>query len=190
MTKPGAPGPRRAAREQMMTTRDTSPAWQRFLAAEAAGRTDEAEAALAAWFAASPRPSPAAGFVGRVMAGLGRRSAFSRRPVQIGLAAALVLAALSAALLAPMALPLAGLVGVSGLLHAATSTFARLAVYVASGVAGWETLAAVLAAVGRALVAPAALPYVAAQFALAALALRGLVRIATARRRSNHAVSR
>ena len=173
-----------------MSARDPSAAWSRFLAAEAAGRTDEAEAALAAWFAVAPRPAPGPGFAGRVMARIARRSLFARRPVRLGLAAALALAALSAALLAPMALPLAGLVGVSEVIRLGTGAFARLAVLVASGLSGWEMLAEVAGAVGRALVAPAALPFVAAQFAVAALALRGLLHLASYRRRSNHAVLR
>lgn len=173
-----------------MVERDASAAWSRFLAAEAAGRTDEAEVALAAWFAATPRAAPAPGFAARVMVRIARGSLFARLPVRLGVAAALALAALSAALLAPMALPLAGLVSLADLLQLGTRAFAHLAVLVASGLSGWERLAEILGAVGRALVAPAFLPYVAAQFAVAALALRGLVSIAASRRRSNHAVLR
>jgi hypothetical protein len=110
--------------------------------------------------------------------------------VRLSVAAALALAALSAAFLAPMALPLAGLVSLADLLQLGTRAFAHLAVQVATGLSGWERLAEILGAVGRALVAPAALPYVAAQFAVAGLALRGLASIAASRRRSNHAVLR
>jgi hypothetical protein len=173
-----------------MVERDPSAAWSRFLAAEAAGRADEAEAALAAWFAATPRPAPASGFAGRVMARLAQRSLFARRPVRLGVAAALALAALSAALVAPMVLPLAGLVSVSDLVRLGSGAFARLAVFVASGLSGWELLAGVVGAVGRALLAPAALPFVAAQFAVATLALGGLLRLASHSRRSNHAALR
>jgi hypothetical protein len=190
MTKPDAAGARRAPRERILRDHPTSDAWLRFLAAERAGRDEEAEAALAALFAAVPSPSPRPGFAGRVMARIAPRSVFAHPGSRFGVAAALALAALSAALLAPMLLPLAGLVSLADLIGGGSRLLAAVAVRVASVLAGWESVGQVVAAVGRALLAPETLPFVLAQFAVAALALRALVRIARLQRSSNHAVLR
>lgn len=167
-----------------------SEVWRRFLAAEAAGRAEEAEAALAALFALAPSPAPGFGFADRVMARIARRSPFARRSVRLGLAACLGLAALSAALFAPMTVPLVRLVSISGFIHAGTSAITALTIRFAAGLSSWETVAEAIGAVGRALVHPAALPFLFLPFAVAALALRGLVRVAGFRRSSNHVVSR
>lgn len=188
MTKPGGSFRRRADRERTLRDHDPSQAWLRFLAAEAAGRDDEADAALATLFAAAPAPVPAAGFADRVLARLVRRSPFAHPGSRLGLAAALALAALSSALLAPMLLPLARLVSLADLVEGGSSLFAEVAVRLASGLAGWGSVGQIVATVGRALLEPATLPFVLTQFAVAALALRGLVRIARLQRSSNHAV--
>lgn len=190
MTKPAAGDPRRALRETPLRDHEPSAAWLRFLAAEAAGREAEAEAALAALFAAAPTPAPPAGFAERVMARIAPRSLFAHPGSRLGLAAALLLAALSAALLAPMLLPLARLVSLADLIGAGTRLLAGVTVRVASALAGWESIGQVVAAVGRAMLAPATLPFVLAQFVVATLALRGLFRIARLQRSSNHAVLR
>lgn len=191
MTKPGEPGPRRAAREKPMGVKGHhSEIWRRFLAAEAAGRAEEAEAALAALFALAPSPAPAVGFADRVLAEITRRSLFARRSVRLGLAASLALAALSAALLAPMALPLLRLLSFGELVHAGTGAIAGLAAHVAAGLSVWETVSEIVGAVGRALVRPASLPFLILQFAVAALALRGLAHVAGFRRSLRHVVQR
>lgn len=190
MTKPGDGGARRAPRETTLRDQPTSEAWLRFLAAEEAGREAEAETALAALFAALPAPAPRPGFAGRVMARIAPRSLFAHPSFRFGVAAALALAALSTALLAPMVVPLAGLVSLADLIGGGSRLLAAAAVRFASVLAGWESIGQIAAAVGRALVAPETLPFVLAQFAVAALALRGLVRIARLQRSSNHAVLR
>lgn len=169
---------------------ETSSAWERFLAAEAAGRTDEAEAALAALFAAAPPVGPSPGFADRVMARIAvvPRSIFARPLVRFALAASLLLAALSSALLAPALLPLARLVSLADLAGAGTRALGAVAVRFAAGVSLWERTAEVLATVGRALTAPSSLLFVLAQFVVAALALRGLVRLTRERRSSSHEV--
>jgi len=173
-----------------MADRRAEELWNRYLAAEAAGREAEAESALAALFRSIEAPAPAPGFADRVLARIGRRSVFVRPAVQIGLAAALLLAALSTALFAPMLLPLAGLVRPAGLIGAAISALAGLGAHFASGISLWESVGHFLSVVGRALLAPAPLTFVVAQFAIAALALRGLLRVARPGRSSNHAVLR
>jgi hypothetical protein len=190
MTKPGGDGPRRAARESAMRAHDPSAAWLRFLAAEAAGREEEAEAALTALFAAAPAPAPAAGFADRVMARIASRSPFARPAVRFGLAAALLLAALSTALLAPMFVPLARLVSLADLLDAGLRLSTALTVQIATGLSLWESVGGVAGTLARALLHPVTLPFVLAQFAVAALALRGLIRIASLKRSSSHAVLR
>lgn len=190
MTKPAAGDARRAHREKTLRDHEPSAAWLRFLAAEAAGREAEAEAALAVLFAAAPAPMPPAGFADRVMARIASRSLFAHPGSRLGLAAALLLAAFSTALLAPMLLPLAGLVSLADLIGAGLRLLAAVTVRVASALAGWESIGQVVAAIGRALLEPVTLPLVLAQFVVAALALRGLIRLARLQRSSNHAVLR
>lgn len=190
MTKPSDPGRRRADRETKMTDRRIEELWTRYLAAEAAGRDAEAEEALAELFRSAESPAPAPGFVGRVMTRIASRSVFRRPVVQLGLAATLLAAAVSAALFAPMLLPLAGLVRPADLLSAAISALASLSVFFASGISVWESAGRFVIVVGRALVEPGPLSFVVAQFAIAAVALRGLLRLARHGRSSSHAVLR
>lgn len=190
MTKPDAGRPRRAPRERTVSDHPTSEAWLRFLAAERAGREAEAEAALATLFAALPPAAPRPGFAERVMARIAPRSIFALPSTRFGVAAALVLAALSAAFLAPMALELAGLVSLADLIGGGVRGLASVTVRLATALAGWESVGQLVAAVGRGLLQPANLPFVLTPFAVAALALRGLVRIARFERSTNHAVLR
>jgi uncharacterized membrane protein len=65
-----------------------------------------------------------------------------------------------------------------------------LTVQIAAGLSLWEAVGGVISTVGRALLHPVTLPFVLAQFAVAALALRGLIRLARFKRSPNHAVLR
>jgi hypothetical protein len=161
--------------------------WRRFRDAEAAGRDVEADLALRELFFALPRLGPTSGFAGRVMARIARPSIFARREVRFGLAAALVVAALSVALLAPMALPLAGLIGPGSVLSLAIRGVAGLSVRAASGLAIWGSLAGAVQVVGRALLHPSVLALLVLQFALAAAALRGLRALVPSTRSAHHA---
>jgi len=173
-----------------MNRRPDSQLWHRFLAAEAAGRSAEAEAALSELFGALARPSPQPGFSARVMAGLGsRRSIFASRPFQVGLAAALVVAALSAVLAGPPLAALASWIGPAGLAAAGAEVITHLSLRLAAGLALWSDAGVVGAALARAARHPQILALILTQFLIAAAALWGLVTLAVQQRSSNHAAS-
>ncbi len=161
--------------------------WRRFRAAEAAGREAEADLALRELFLALPRLAPAGGFADRVLARVRRPSVFARPAVRFGLAAALLVAALGAALVAPMALPLAGLVGPGSVLSLAIRGVAGLSVRAASGLATWGSLVGAVEVVGRAMLHPSVFALLLLQFALAAAALRGLRALVPSTRSARHA---
>jgi len=161
--------------------------WRRFREAEAAGRAADADLALRELFLALPRLAPASGFAGRVLARVRRPSVFARPGVRYGLAAALVIAALSVALLAPMALPLAGLIGPGSVVSLVIRGVAGLSVRAASGLAIWGSLAGAVQVVGRAMFHPPVLALLLLQFALAAAALRGLRALVPSTRSARHA---
>jgi len=164
-------------------------AWIRFLEAEGGGRLDEAEASLGVLFQALPRPEAPAGFAGRVMARIRRRSAFARPAVRFGLAAALLVVAVGVALVAPMLPSLAALIAPSDLLSFAVDAVTALATRVAAGAALWQDAGSTARALGRALLHPAILVLIVTQFALASLALRALAALAAPKRSFRHAVS-
>lgn len=164
--------------------------WRRFREAEAAGRPADADLALRELFLSLPRLAPSPGFADRVLARIARRpSIFALPAVRFGLAASLLVAALGAVLIAPMALPLAGLVGPGGVISAAISGLAGLGVRAASGLATWSSLSSVAGAIGRVALHPPILALLLLQFAIAAVALRGLVALAPSTRSSHHASS-
>jgi len=165
-----------------------SEAWRRYLEAEASGRDTEAEAALAALFAALPRPGPAAGFSLRVLSRIAARPTFARLSVRFALAAGLVLAALAAALLAPPLASLAASFGPAGLVAGAADLATTLSLRLAAGLSAWSSAVAVGEVLSRALVHPPVLLLLLMQFLVAAGALLGLFRLATERRESSHAV--
>ena len=164
--------------------------WRRFREAEAAGRDADADLALRELFSALPRLAPAPGFGDRILARIARRrSVFALPAVRFGLAAALLVAAIGTALVAPMALPLAGLIGPGGVLAAAIRGLAGFSVRAASGLATWSSLSSAAWALGRALLHPPVLALLLLQFAIAAIALRGLVALTPSTRSSRHASS-
>ena len=162
--------------------------WSRYLAAEAGQREPEAEAALAELFRALPGRRPRPGFPDRVLLRLAARPGWSAHPAaRLALAAALVVVAISAALLLPLVAPLAGLIGPGGAIGLAVEGFIGLATRFAEGLAAWSPLATAARAVGRALLEPRLAGLLVLQFLIAALALRGLVGVVSAQRSSVHA---
>jgi hypothetical protein len=116
---------------------------RRWLAAEEAEPGDAAEAALAALFAALPRPAPRRGFAGRVLARM--RVAPAPRPARRWLrwvaVTALVapgVAAIVAAVVLPVLFAEVGLAEVMGALAEAVSAAGR---WLAAGLAAWQTAA-------------------------------------------------
>lgn len=164
-------------------------AWQRFLAAEEAGRPDQAEEQLFELFRALPRPAPSAGFAGRVMARVGRRRVFARPAVRFGLAAALVACFLGAALLLPMVPAVAGLLSPGSVVAGFAEALASIAGRFAAGVAFWHQAGDAARALGHVVVQPPIFVLVAAQLMVAALALRALTRLAVSQRSSDHAAT-
>ena len=164
--------------------------WRRFREAEAAGRDAEADLALRELFFALPRLAPSAGFADRILARVARRTSIFALPgVRFGLAAALLVAAFGTALFAPMALPLAGLIGPGGILSAAIRGLAGFSVRAASGLATWSSLSNAAWVIGRTALHPPILALLLLQFAVAAAALRGLVALTPSTRSSRHASS-
>ncbi|KAB2963953.1 MAG: hypothetical protein F9K18_07995 [Thermoanaerobaculia bacterium] len=147
------------------------------------------ERQLAALFRALPERRPRTGFADRVLARLASPSLFARPAVRALLAAAGVVVALSAALLLPAAGFLATRVGPAGAIGFVTGSFAELAVRFASGLAFWEPLAVTARAFARALGEPRLIALLLAHFLIATAALRGLVALSTASRRTRHVAS-
>jgi hypothetical protein len=147
------------------------------------------ERELVALFRSLPEVRPRAGFADRVMARISRPSWFARPAVRILVAAAVAFAALSAALLLPAAGAVVGWIGPGGAVAFVTDGFADLAVRFASGLAAWEPLSAIGRAVARVVALPRVAVLVFAQFAIAALALRGLAALAASTRRTAHVAS-
>ena len=177
-------------------TRPTDPrqpspeAWPRYLAAEAAGREDAAEAALAELFRGLPVLGPAAGFADRLMARIApRHSWFSRPAARASLAAALVAAALSIAVVGPLVGPLAALIGPGGFLELLIGGFSALVGRFASGLAAWSPFVSAARGLGHVLSEPLLVALLGAQFLVSALALRGLAGLASPARSSIHAAS-
>jgi len=162
--------------------------WKRYLEAEDLGREAEAEAALVGLFRALPELAPRSGFAARVLVRIAQPTLFSRRPVRWALAAALVAVAVGTALLAPMLPSLARLVGASGLVSALVETTSWLALSFASGASLWNGVESLLGALGRAALLPQMLWFLIIQLAAAALALRGLTRLAFGKRSPHHAL--
>lgn len=147
------------------------------------------ERELVELFRSLPEVRPRAGFADRVMARVARPSWFARPAVRFLVAAVVAVAALSAALLLPAAGAVAGWIGAGGAVSFVTDGFADLAVRFASGLAVWEPMTAVGRAVARVLALPRVAFLVFAQFAIAALALRGLAALAASTRRTAHVAS-
>jgi hypothetical protein len=166
-------------------------AWNRFLEAEEAGRDDAAEQALGELLRALPERRPRPGFASRVMARVAVRQergwAWLARPAaRAAVAAAAVAAALASALLLPLVGPLARLIGPGGAVELLTGAIAGLASRFAAGLAAWAPVATATRALGLALLDPDMIALLAVQLLVATLALRGLVRIASAQRSSVH----
>ena len=161
------------------------------LEAEGTGRSEEAEASLAALFEALPRPGPRPGFADRVLARVRHRPLFARPAARLAVAASLLAVAIGTALLAPAIGPLLALVGPADLLGAAVEAATGLAGRLAAGVVAWRDAGATAQALARAIVHPAILILLVAQFAVASLALRALagLSVTTQRRGVPHAVS-
>jgi hypothetical protein len=145
------------------------------------------EAAWLALFSGLPRLQPAPGFAARVMARLEpRRSWLSLPAVRAALVAALVVMAVSAALLPPLVGPLTTLIRPSGAPALVIAGFTALTIRVAEGIAAWIPIESAARVCGRLLLEPRLLLLLVLQFAIAALALRGLVRIVASQRSFVH----
>lgn len=147
------------------------------------------ERELVELFRGLPAVRPRAGFADRVMARVARPSWFARPAVRLLVAAAVAFAALSTALLLPTAGAVASWVGPSGAIALVTDGFADLTVRFAAGLAAWKPLADVGRAVARVVALPRVAFLVFTQFAIAALALRGLAALAASTRRTAHVAS-
>lgn len=147
------------------------------------------ERELVELFRSLPAVRPRAGFADRVMARVASPSWFARPAVRLLVAAAVAFAALSTALLLPTVGAVAGWIGPAGAVSLVADGFADLTVRFAAGLAAWEPLATVGRAVARVLALPRVAFLVFAQFAVAALALRGLAALAASTRRTAHVAS-
>jgi hypothetical protein len=148
------------------------PRLERWLAAEAAGRLDDAEAALAALFAAVPRLAPPPGFAERVVLAVAPLSPAHPTRSTLGFRLAVAACLALVALAAPSVAGLAGLAGgwlaelsVAGLLAGATAALVAAAGGVADVVAGAGAVWQDLARVGGWAAAAAATPVVATALA-------------------------
>lgn len=168
--------------------RQTSP-WSRFLRADRDDRPDEAEAALFELFRQLPERRPSPGFSARVLARLpGTRPIFGRAWVRVGVAAALVGAALSGALLLPLLGPVASAIGPGGAVELVIGALVGFVERFAAGLAVWEPLAVTVRALGRALGDPRLVAALLTQLLVAAAALRGLIGLVRQERSTSHVV--
>jgi hypothetical protein len=146
-----------------------------------------AEAAWAALFAELPRLRPSAGFASRVVARLPRRRSWLAFPaVRAALVAALAVMAVSAAVLLPLLGPVASLVRPTGFPGLVIAGFTALTTRFATGLAAWIPIESAARVCGRLLLEPRLLLLLVVQFAIAVLALRGLVRIVASQRSYVH----
>lgn len=136
-------------------------------------------------FASLPILEPRPGFVRRVLVALPPRSWFDSSWNRAGLAAALAVVALAAALLVPTALSLARLAGPAAVLSLWIGAVADLFSGLGESLGAWGRLADLGRAAGRALAEPRALALLAANIALAVASVRGLVAL-TPRRSFSH----
>jgi len=162
--------------------------WRLFLEAEASGSDERAEAALGALFHGLPERAPSAGFRARVMASIGPRSAFARPLVRWSVAAALAAAAASLVFLVPALVALGRAWGLGGGLSALTDSWIFVALRFADAASTWEMFRPLAGAISLAASTPPMLLFLLSQLGIAALALRGLRRLAVPVRSSRHVV--
>ena len=175
-------------------TRDPRPpspdARSRFLAAQADGRDDAAEAALGELCRDLAVRRPAAGFADRLLARLPQRRTWLARPaVRAALAAALVAAALSIAVVGPLVGPVASLVGPGGFLELMIGGFSAIVGRFASGLAAWSPLVSTARGLGLVLAEPRLVALLCLPLIVSALALRGLAGLASSTRSTLHVAS-
>jgi hypothetical protein len=163
--------------------RTTEQELRRWLAAEAAGRLDDAEEALGALFARLPRPAPPAGFAGRVMraagwspaALAGPAAAPVRWPLRAALVASLVLVGLAVralpSLLAALA-PLADRLSPARLFEGATAGLVGAVRWLVEARSLWSALARFGGWAGEIATSPPLALALVAVLATAAAALR------------------
>lgn len=144
------------------------------------------DAAMVAWFALLPAPSPRPGLVLRIMAALPRRSWLESRSMRVALVASLLALAVSAGLLVPAMLPLARLVGPASVLNLWISSVAELATHLTAGISTWNAFASVGRVLGRTLSMPPFIVLLTLNAVLALAAFRGLVALSS-KRSSSHA---
>lgn len=162
---------------------------RRLLAALEAASAFDDEAAGRDLFRALPRLRPASGFADRVLQRLAPRAWWNRSWVRGGLAAAMAAAALTIALLGPLALPIVSWIGPGGAIDFVVGGFADLIGRFAAGLAAWGPLASAARALGRGLAEPRLFALLCTQFLISALALRGLAGLSSSRRSPVHVAS-
>ena len=155
---------------------------ERWLAAEAAGRPEEAEAALAELFAALPRLVPPAGFAGRVMLAVALApQALLRSPARLPrplrwtlrglLAAAVALVALGVPSLPGLLAPAWEWLSLARLLDSATACLVAASRWLAAAMSFWEGLARLGGGVAETVAAPPVAAVLLVSLAAAATAL-------------------
>lgn len=155
----------------------------RWLTAEASGRTEEAEDALTALFAELPSAGPSTAFVGAVLARAGVGPAAVARHGWWWR-----LAALAALLLVPStAVVVLRTAGLGGLAQGFADGVAALGRWLAEGSWLWAGLSTVADAVGRAAAVPAVAAGVGLGLFLAAVALRLLYELLASERSWSYA---
>jgi len=133
-----------------------------------------------------PERAPSAGFRARVMASIGPRSAFARPWVRWTVAAALAGASASLVFLVPALVALGRAWGLGGGLTALTDSWIFVALRFADAASVWEMFRPVAEAISLAAKTPPMLLFLLAQLGIAALALRGLRRLAIPVRSARH----
>lgn len=163
--------------------------WRRFLEAEASESDVRAEATLRELFRGLPELAPAAGFRARVMASIGRRSPFSRPLVRWSVAAALAGAAASLVFLVPALVALGRVWGLGGGIAALADSWIFVALRFADAASAWDVFRPLVGAISLAASTPPMLVFLLVQLGIAALALRGLRRLALPVRSTRHAAT-
>lgn len=169
--------------------RRLDPALERFLAAEQAGREEDAEGALTALFGQLPALGPRPGFAARVLARVAMRPLFARPWVRWSLAASTLATALAAGLLLPLVGPVFGWIGPARLLHLLVAAFTSLLARVVRGLEVWETVAAVSRTLSEVALHLPILMLLVLQLAIAAAALHALAGLALPKRSDLHVAS-
>lgn len=162
-----------------------------WLDAEASGRDDAAETALAQVFRSLPLPAPRPGFADRVLRAVASPSPLSARVfplwLRVAVASCLALAGLGVATLPTVGVAVGRMLRPAELLSAAAGRLVAALDWITGGLATLEALHGLREALLQALGAPPVLAALLLSVLISLLGFRGLAQLLTSERNLDHA---